>query len=162
MEKRPLSEVIQEEFACEHEERQIRRMTCSNGTFMWVRQCLRCGHNGGSVKKDEVPGLIRIKPVEFDEGLRQSWQEQITGRLQTLRQEDQNHWWRQYNAYLESPEWKARRAAVLERDRMLCQGCRKNRATQAHHLTYERQGKEMLFDLVAVCDECHEEIHGER
>jgi 5-methylcytosine-specific restriction endonuclease McrA len=83
----------------------------------------------------------------------------MTDRAEELRREDSEHWWRQYNTYLESPEWKARRKAVLERDEFLCQGCRKQRATQVHHLTYDRKGNEMLFDLVAVCDECHEAIH---
>ncbi len=152
-------EMAQEEFACDHAETDIRRMTVSNGVQHWVRQCILCGHNCGGVKREDVPGLLRINPVAFDEGLRQSWQDQRTARLQQIRQEDQSHWWRQYNAYLESPEWKAKRKAVLERDLMLCQGCRKNRATEAHHLTYIRQGREMLFDLVAVCKECHDAIH---
>jgi len=49
--------------------------------------------------------------------------------------------------------------AVLERDLRLCQGCRQRPATQVHHQTYRRVGREMLFDLVAVCDECHDAIH---
>lgn len=31
---------------------------------------------------------------------------------------------------------------------------------QVHHLTYERLGKETFSDLVVICDECHERLHG--
>ena len=68
-------------------------------------------------------------------------------------------WWQWYDKYLASPEWLARRHAVLKRDGHLCQGCLRNTATQVHHLTYERVGGEMLFDLVSVCKACHEKIH---
>jgi hypothetical protein len=64
-----------------------------------------------------------------------------------------------YNAYLWSPEWRDRRARVMQRAGTLCEGCLEQRATQVHHLTYERKYREMLFDLVAVCDNCHAEIH---
>lgn len=30
---------------------------------------------------------------------------------------------------------------------------------EVHHLTYERVGYEMLFDLISVCDPCHEQLH---
>jgi hypothetical protein len=29
-----------------------------------------------------------------------------------------------------------------------------------HHNTYERYGDESIFDLVALCDRCHELFHG--
>jgi hypothetical protein len=60
-----------------------------------------------------------------------------------------------YYAYLESPEWKAKRDVVLCRDRFLCQACRAAKATEAHHLTYEHLGREPLFDLIAVCRSCN-------
>jgi len=79
--KRPW-EAAQEEFACDHTQTEIRRMTVSNGVQHWVRQCKRCGHNCGSMKREDVPGLVRLNPVPFDEELRQSWQEQRAGRFQ--------------------------------------------------------------------------------
>ena len=67
-------------------------------------------------------------------------------------------WWSWYQAYLQSPEWKQRRAAVLERARHVCEGCGVRLATQAHHLTYAHVGNEPLFDLRAICDYCHDRL----
>lgn len=66
---------------------------------------------------------------------------------------------REYEIYIQSPTWKELRRKVLVRANHTCEGCGKARATDAHHLTYERFRQEMLFDLVAVCRACHEQIH---
>jgi len=68
-------------------------------------------------------------------------------------------WWGVYKHYLTTPEWRERRRRVMQRAGHMCEGCGIQRATQVHHLTYKRVGREMLFDLVAICDECHEAIH---
>jgi hypothetical protein len=65
-----------------------------------------------------------------------------------------------YQEYMQSPTWYRKRQQVLDRVGGICQGCRKRPAEQVHHLTYERFGSEMLFDLVSVCAECHDKIHG--
>ncbi len=67
-----------------------------------------------------------------------------------------------YEAHLKTPKWKTLRKRVIERANGICEGCGENKATQAHHLTYERVGDEMLFDLVAVCDACHSKVHKEK
>jgi hypothetical protein len=66
-----------------------------------------------------------------------------------------------YDLYMSSPEWTDKRKAVLRRAHGICEGCGRRPAIQAHHLTYQRFGREMLFDLVAVCLECHALIHWE-
>lgn len=71
-------------------------------------------------------------------------------------------WWAWYDQYLLSPEWRDLRERVFDRSDGRCEGCRNLNATQVHHLTYERVGAELLFDLVAVCDECHEKAHASR
>ena len=87
--------------------------------------------------------------------------------------------------YLKSDEWKRKRDAVMQRAmqsfmpaspvirhtvdrygrviksialerRPICKGCT-NEATQVHHLTYKRIGKERLDDLQALCRKCHEQ-----
>ncbi|MCY4554379.1 MAG: hypothetical protein OXC79_11970 [Candidatus Poribacteria bacterium] len=69
-------------------------------------------------------------------------------------------WWEdQYSRYLQSPTWKAKRQKVMKRANHICEGCLEQKATQVHHLTYERVGCEMLFDLVAICDRCHSNCH---
>ena len=67
-----------------------------------------------------------------------------------------------YDAYLASEAWRAKRAEALRRDKGVCQGCRARQATQVHHLTYAHLGDELLFELISVCDDCHERIHGDR
>ena len=80
-------------------------------------------------------------------------------RRQADRAAEQERWWRAYDAYLESPQWRRRRELVLRRARSTCEGCGERRATQVHHLSYDRVSTEMLFELVAVCDRCHASIH---
>ena len=63
-----------------------------------------------------------------------------------------------YAEYLKSPEWKVKRNAVLVRDGHRCRLCG-NTATEVHHLTYDRKYNESLYDLVAVCRECHQAVH---
>jgi hypothetical protein len=65
----------------------------------------------------------------------------------------------EYQAYLNSPKWKAKRREVLERAKYKCQVCKKRQAWQVHHKTYERIFNEPLQDLLSVCAKCHEEIH---
>ena len=64
-----------------------------------------------------------------------------------------------YNEYLKSDEWYRIRKIVLERDKFICQGCLKNRATDVHHKNYDNLFNEVLFDLVSVCRTCHLKIH---
>lgn len=65
-----------------------------------------------------------------------------------------------YKSYLQTPRWQKKRMLVIARDNGVCQSCLVKPATQAHHLTYDRLYNEPLFDLIAVCKECHESIHG--
>lgn len=64
-----------------------------------------------------------------------------------------------YPKYLASAEWREKRLKVLERDNYLCQSCLTAKAQAVHHLTYRNVGCEPLFDLVSVCNNCHDIIH---
>lgn len=72
------------------------------------------------------------------------------------------YFWDLYREYLKSEKWEAKRRMVMTRDRNLCQGCLTAEATQVHHKTYDRVFDEPLFDLVAICKDCHEKIHDGR
>lgn len=63
-----------------------------------------------------------------------------------------------YQLYLQSDAWQDKRRRVLERDRHKCRVCGE-KADNVHHLTYDRVYDESLFDLVALCRNCHEEYH---
>ncbi len=67
-------------------------------------------------------------------------------------------WWKLYNRYLKSKEWKSKRQEVMDRDGGRCVACG-GVAQQVHHLDYERVGDEDLTDLVSVCDGCHKASH---
>lgn len=69
-------------------------------------------------------------------------------------------WWANYNSYLRSAAWREKSEAVKRRSGGMCEGCGNNRATQVHHLTYKHVCEEFLWELRAVCDECHERVHG--
>lgn len=65
-----------------------------------------------------------------------------------------------YSEYLKSAEWQQRRLLRLEKDNYECCDCGVA-ATDVHHLTYERIGKENLSDLVSLCARCHAIRHGD-
>ena len=88
--------------------------------------------NGSSEQTDVFTPLV-------NEFLRKSWQDR-------------------YDIYLSSERWLRKRAKILERDHHLCQSCLENKATEVHHLTYERVGCELLQDLVSLCKDCHRAI----
>lgn len=71
--------------------------------------------------------------------------------------EDRKVW---YAWYLTTPKWDRIRRAVLRRANSACEGCGGiGLALQVHHLTYKHVGNEFLWELVAVCDPCHERVH---
>lgn len=74
------------------------------------------------------------------------------------RQAESNEWWRRYNLYLRSPEWRAKAALVLDRAHHRCEACGTRPATDVHHLTYKHVFDELLWELRAVCTECHEKL----
>ena len=69
-------------------------------------------------------------------------------------------WQADYSRYLLSPAWRNKRFRVLERAGGVCEGCGERRATEVHHVTYRHVGNEFLWELRAVCGECHSRIHG--
>lgn len=148
---------------CGHERTEVRKRVQQNGLFA-VRQCLLCGSNCGAVKKTAVGSVTGLPP--WDEQLARDWQEQARSAWQAARdgaQAERDAAWRGwYEGYLRSPAWAAKRAAVMTRAGRRCEGCLARPATQVHHLTYARVGREMLFDLVAVCDACHDQIHEDK
>jgi HNH endonuclease len=64
------------------------------------------------------------------------------------------------DTYLNSDDWKRKRALVLKRDNYRCVYCGA-RATQVHHKQYARRniGREPIEWLVSVCKSCHDQQH---
>lgn len=66
-----------------------------------------------------------------------------------------------YREYIQSAEWFSKRNAAILRADGKCQisGCDRD-AEQVHHRHYLNLGNERDEDLMAVCRDCHEKIHG--
>jgi len=131
--------------------------------------CKNCFNVSGLVKMDhplqfkDYPVLTRDDADEKQK-IRFDKQQKFFTYLRDKKQkrfDDQVSEDKQYynEVYLNSAEWKDKRIRVLNRDKYICQGCLSNKATQVHHLTYERIYKEPLFDLISVCENCHKSIH---
>jgi hypothetical protein len=69
---------------------------------------------------------------------------------------DGDTWWDRYNAYLQSPEWHAKRKEAFAKWGTACP-CGAD-ATQVDHLTYRRVGKEAVRDLLPLCAACHAKV----
>ena len=61
----------------------------------------------------------------------------------------------EYEAYLRSPAWKAKREEVFLVYGRLCSVCGSTKYLQVHHKTYKRIFKEHIDDLQVLCKTCH-------
>lgn len=75
---------------------------------------------------------------------------------------DREYFFSLYREYLKSEKWHKKRKLVMERDKGICQSCLSTQATQVHHKSYKNVFDEPLFDLVAICDPCHERYHDKK
>ena len=67
-----------------------------------------------------------------------------------------------YEKYMQSPQWQAKRLKVLKRDNYKCQHCNcvvTHYTAHVHHLSYKYFGNEPLRHLVTLCRECHRKEH---
>lgn len=158
--------------ACDHPDPVVRFRTRANRTQVYVLQCLSCGRELKTLAKTSPEVLRQAERIPFDEALaqqkdeeqranRESYWQQQRAQMQAETEKQQQEWWDWYNRYLESPRWKAKRALVMKRAGGMCEGCLIRPATQVHHTTYKHAGDELLFELVAICADCHRRIHPE-
>lgn len=156
---------------CEHPEKEIRKRTIRNGSIQYVSQCVRCGRAVGNAlsKAKAIEQNGGYEPTVFDDSLEDAWKKEtnegaakIAGDYEQRGQIMQDEFFEWYNQYLLSSDWLDRRKKVLERAGGLCEGCRQAPANQVHHLTYKHVGRELLYELVALCSACHEIAHDEK
>lgn len=161
-------ELTEKEFLCNHPERELTRKQISNGDFQTVWQCLHCGFQvGNPIKRDEALKFAegRLIPL-FDKSLKETFEKNKKAHLYMLLERERDNtnddWDNEYQQHLASWEWDEIREKVLRRADYQCEGCWENPATQVHHLTYStynKTGKELMFELVALCHYCHELVH---
>jgi hypothetical protein len=68
-----------------------------------------------------------------------------------------------YSEQLKTPEWKAKREAIVERDLKKCVRCDSKKSLQVHHLYYDLSCNAWEYPdtaLVTLCKTCHEKEHG--
>lgn len=64
-----------------------------------------------------------------------------------------------YQEYLDSEGWKAKRDMVRQYWDNRCALCNAEGELHVHHRTYERRGNERLTDLILLCKDCHSKFH---
>lgn len=131
----------------------------ASGAALVQRQCTRCGEWSSEVPHRFLalnPDRLPDRDATRRDATRASRYEALRAVFERERVERDERWRAAYVAYLASPAWAARRAAVLRRAGGVCEVCRNAPATQAHHLTYDHIGNERPDELVAICRSCHE------
>lgn len=152
---------IEARFACPHVAREVRHRIIKDGRPAYVSQCIRCGHTSNPIKASVAEQGGRDIP-EYDYHIEQRWRAAKSLAYDAVRKAIKPQLKAEYEAYLRTPEWRAVRGLVFERCGGVCEICEESPAEEAHHLTYERIGREELSDLMGVCKPCHTLIHGPR
>lgn len=148
---------------CQHPgETKVVKHPNSAGVIEYRRQCLECG---GLIPNALKQSGFEVEPPDFDHELAERYKQKreaerkaIDDRHLRLEEADSVR----YDAYLRSDAWAKKRAKVLKRDNYICQGCGEKKATEVHHLSYDHKYDELLFELVAVCADCHDRCHPEK
>lgn len=145
--------------SCKCESKTPCKRVLVNGTIQYGLQCQNCG--SWQSRKYKSFGLSVPSPLpEYDEEIKRNYRKRTTDEYVGKMNKEASEREDEYNQYIGSDKWKRKRIIVMERDNYMCQGCLKNRADHVHHLTYDRFGNELLFDLVALCWICHDIAHG--
>ena len=153
---------LEDERVCIHSDISAVNQRFSDGKLHSRKVCLSCGKSFGGIPKDEKLQVFDVAALR--DTIEDDYQErrfQIGKSYSEADQKFSSEWKRRYQVYLTSEPWRTRRKAVLNRANNICEGCMEQPAIQVHHLTYERAFDELLFDLVAVCRDCHKACHPE-
>jgi len=161
---------------CEHPSQKMTKRVLKKGVIQYVFQCLTCGTScSKAIKKDEALKMSDGFMSDFNEELLNFNNNQYRNELNQieekykllkkkeidLRKNKEDDFFQEYSDYLLSNEWNVKRQKVLLRANYICESCLENQATQVHHLTYKHVFKEPLFELVAICETCHDFLHEE-
>ena len=121
---------------------------------------LNCSKHGGFVVQAHSRAEREALQRRFSSHVRkaecpQCRDERESGRLRRQQLQTMPYW-----QYLQTPEWSARRAAMLEAADYRCQLCSgAEPPLDVHHNTYERRGWENDKDLIVLCRTCHAKHH---
>lgn len=142
----------------DHMFNQVVRRRNAAGNYFFKLSCSKCGMNtGGMIKASEVKEYVVYDSAEMD----RRWQ--IQNKIKETYSIRKSMLWNnrreQYREYLDSWEWAEKAYKVKKRANFICEGCLKEPATEVHHKTYDHIYNEFMFELVALCSDCHRRIH---
>lgn len=167
-------ELLEKESKCGCEVKNLTRRDAKNGGIRVYEQCARCGSakqiSREGIDVDELPPrdelLARIfhgRNVERRNEIYREFNENLEQAARELNEKYQNaEWWKSYEKYLDSDDWRQLRRLVLTRDNHVCQACLRRPAVQVHHRSYafyNYYGQSFAFELVSICLACHQAIH---
>ena len=151
-------------FECPHGQTELRKRVVRGGAVQYVHQCQRCGESQRQpvAKAKALQACGGVEPPPFDTLLLESWEHRRNESAANISAKfSRNAFFAEYDEYLASPAWARRRQLVLNRAHGKCEGCGERPPVQVHHLTYAHVTHEFLFELVALCGECHDRLHEE-
>lgn len=158
-------ELLNQQYECAHSNQALRRVTNKGGGKAIRYQCLDCGElSSNSVPAKNAPTDIQDADIKLRERRHQEHEDAVFAiNLKYARRlhDQKRQGLDDYSKYLQSDKWKAKRAKVMRRANNICEGCREAKATEVHHLTYIHLKDELLFELVALCHECHARCHAD-
>ena len=152
---------------CKHLNTETRKMSHCNQIKL---QCLDCGMSvGHAIKHSAIAPNVLAEIQEFDQEFRDLMIEKRSAELKEEFKAKRAQWEAEfperhakYIDYLNTPEWKAKRELVIDRENGICQGCRSAPIQEVHHATYKTLGNELLFQLVGLCSPCHRRAHPDK
>lgn len=152
-------------YICSVHQAKLVKYRIANGSIWAGEVCQLCGQvtkrvSVKSIDLSSVPLMDRQSVLDrWNEKREQYWKDYHAKKREEFENE-RNARKLRYVQHLSSEKWKRLRVRIFNRCKGICEGCGINKATQVHHLTYDRMGDEMLFDLAAMCAPCHKKVHG--
>lgn len=117
-------------FFCDHPDVIVTKKATRSGNHQRVLQCQICGGYINRPMTVDEKALLLYGLPDFDESLGKSWVQaemeafDLARAINRKRQPDRGPALTpEYQAYLNTPEWRRRRDAVLNRDGYTCQAC---------------------------------------
>ena len=151
--------------ACRHEKTGIIRWVNAGGQTCFNWYCAHCGVKLSSNIPHDLAQQHGVVNSSLDSmasrskayvAQRQAHLAKLTeGAAERAQPENREH----YDDYLRSDHWRGLRAKIMRRAGGQCEGCLSAPADHVHHRTYENRGNEFAFELIAVCQACHERLH---
>lgn len=152
---------------CTHPYDVTAKFLCESGVVQWGKWCPLCetrtsqalARAGGLSPEEQAAAPVvdlverrMAQQAEWD--LRRAEREAAEPRVYTRLRDDPV-----YQEYFRSSQWGTLKLLVHARAGGKCEACRERPSYDAHHLNYDHLYEEFLFELVAVCRDCHDRWH---